>query len=273
MRQQLGALGFTDIKLYGWDLKGDTQAIIARKGDVVVCVFRGTQERGDIGADLPATNSEKDPDLSGSEVQGTVFDGAEVHRGFRDSLAEVWDPDQGGTNGERLIAAGQKPLLWTLQQEASKPGTKFLFTGHSLGGAQATLAAAYVSLQNPARSSRVTMLPNVASVVTFGSPKVGNSKFAEAFDRTLGPVTHSFEHNGDLVRAMPPLPSYRHVGLSNLIKLEPADSANAPSAISSHRMNYYVERLQKKAAAEAAANGTPIATTQRVVTDGFDIAT
>jgi len=263
VRDTLTGLGFTDIKLFGWDMKGTTQAIIARKGDVVTVTFRGTQDNGDVGANLPATNPEVDSDLSGNEVQGDAFKKAKVHRGFRDSLAELWDPDKNGENGQRLVKAQQATLLSTLQTEASKLGTQFMFTGHSLGGAQATLAATYVSLQNPARNSRVTMLPNVASVITFGSPKVGNEAFVTEYDKALGKVTRPFEHNNDIVRAMPPGLGYRQVGEQHLVKLQAADPANPPGLRDSHRMDNYVERMATEAAKEIAASSRPVAAAVR----------
>lgn len=216
---------------------------------------------------MKATNPEHAPDLSGSEVQGTAFDGSEVHRGFRDALAELWDPDEHGRNGERLKAAGHKALLATLQEEAKVAGTQFLFTGHSLGGGKATLAAAYTSLQNPANSSRRFMKENVASVVTFGSPKVGNDKFVAAYDKALGAVTFPFEHNDDFVRAMPPGLGYQHVGSSNLLKLGAA--TGAAGRLDSHRMHYYVEQMEREAAKEIAATSRPVAALRPRFADVF----
>ncbi len=267
VRSTLKALGFEDVKLYGWDLKGSTQAFVARKGDTVVVSFRGTQERGDIFRDLEATNPEADTKLTGSEVQDYArFEGSKVHRGFRDGLAELWDPDPHGRNGERLAAAGQKSLLSTLQYEADRPdrpNTKFIFTGHSLGGAQATLAAACTSVQNPARSSRTTMANKIAAVITFGSPKVGNEAFVSAYDASIGKVTMPVQHNTDIVRGVPLTSRYQQVMASDTIVFDPADTANPPSAIDSHRMSHYVAASALRAQAEAARAGaaTPPAAT------------
>jgi len=49
-------------------------------------------------------------------------------------------------------------------------------TGHSLGGAVATLTAAELSTNTNY---------NVADVYTYGEPRVGNKKFADWFNKKL----------------------------------------------------------------------------------------
>ncbi len=71
-------------------------------------------------------------------------------------------------------------------------------TGHSLGGAMAVLA----SLD----------LPNVAEVVTFGQPRVGDQRFADAFDTSAPPLTR-YAYELDAVPWIPGyLAGYRHCG-------------------------------------------------------------
>jgi len=67
-------------------------------------------------------------------------------------------------------------------------------TGHSLGGALATLAALDL---------RVNLgLPDVR-VVSFGSPRVGNYVFSKWFEKEIGPHWR-FSHNRDIVPSVPP---------------------------------------------------------------------
>jgi len=73
--------------------------------------------------------------------------------------------------------------------------------GHSLGGALATLAAMDIKLNVPGKS---------VSCYTFGSPKVGDSAFAGAYNK-LVPDTHRFVNDTDLVPKIPPF-GYEHVG-------------------------------------------------------------
>jgi triacylglycerol lipase len=76
------------------------------------------------------------------------------------------------------------------------------FTGHSLGAALATVAAA--------RAERLQGL------YTYGSPRVGDVAFAQSFSRKfadMGGDRHfRFVHDNDVVTVVPPNGLYRHVG-------------------------------------------------------------
>lgn len=263
LRQTLTRLGFKNIRLYGWDLKGSTQAFVARRGDLVVVSFRGTQERDDVLTDLKALDPESDANLTGSRVADfTHYQGAQIHRGFRDGLSELWSPPTRSRAGRRLAAVGQRALLNLLRYEASrqdKPDTKFFITGHSLGGALAILAAASTAVQKATPTSSSTMLDRVAGVVTFGAPKVGNSSFVRAYDAQLAPVTLPVQHYNDLVRDLPFGKDYEHVAEGRTVRLAPANRTSPPSPLGSHRMNYYLERTAAKAAEEIAKNAQTLA--------------
>ena len=92
-------------------------------------------------------------------------------------------------------------------------------TGHSLGGAIASLAALFLSREGL----------RVVAVYTFGSPRVGNAAFREQYDRTpvvgpsadimdppgafLGDISYRVIAAGDMVPLLPGLfDGYRHVG-------------------------------------------------------------
>ena len=84
--------------------------------------------------------------------------------------------------------------------EASKP-KKVWITGHSLGGALAVVCA-----------YRLSTMENleIAGVMTFGQPKVGNPAFCKHMDDTLrGRMVH-FVNESDLVPRVPP--SFDHFG-------------------------------------------------------------
>lgn len=91
--------------------------------------------------------------------------GGKVHRGFRTMLMEIWDEISDA------LDAVHGPLF---------------YTGHSLGGALATLAA---SLRPP------------QAVYTFGAPRIGDASFG----KTLAgmPIYHVC-NPGDIVTALPP---------------------------------------------------------------------
>ena len=104
--------------------------------------------------------------------------GGLVHSGFKNEFYKIWDE-----LNERLSEI--------------PPNVPLFYTGHSLGGAMATLAA---SLRPP------------AAVYTFGSPKVGDI----AFSRSLSEVPiFRVVNNRDLVTLLPPsrIPfDFCHVG-------------------------------------------------------------
>jgi hypothetical protein len=111
---------------------------------------------------------------------------AGIQTGFADGVAQVWP---------RISAA-----------IASRPAAEraVIFTGHSLGGALAIVAAA-----------RAVQDPGVQpfAVVTYGNPRPGDAQFAAAYPAALGDATFRFVHGTDLVPTVgPSFLGFRHVG-------------------------------------------------------------
>ena len=79
---------------------------------------------------------------------------------------------------------------------------RIFVTGHSLGGAIATLITT--------RCHRYPELPN-PTLVTFGSPKVGNDAYVK-YMNSLGVMHYRWVNNADVVARNPVLPSYAHHG-------------------------------------------------------------
>jgi triacylglycerol lipase len=143
---------------------GGTQGFLTTdaKEAVSVLAFRGTElNPGDWATNLQAWPT-------------AWADGGRVHGGFAEALADIWDD--------------LAPRL------AEAPGRR-LYTGHSLGAALATLAAA----RRP---------PDV--LYTYGSPRVGNEEFL----RTLSPFeSHRYTNCCDMICRLPlELFGYRHLG-------------------------------------------------------------
>jgi pimeloyl-ACP methyl ester carboxylesterase len=93
--------------------------------------------------------------------------GGKVHRGFKEALDEIW-PD--------LL-----PYIRKLQGK----GCKIWITGHSLGGALATLCAGRYG--------------KVQGVYTFGSPRVDDDAFKDNFDVKM----YRFVYNYAIVSRVP----------------------------------------------------------------------
>lgn len=138
--------------------------VVWNKEEFVIC-FRGTEpgEFSDIKADLNAI-----PDRA--QIGGFV------HNGFQEEVNKVW--------GE---------IQFLLKHSEGK---KFYMTGHSLGGAMATIAAS--RLQD-----------SVDCLYTYGSPRVGTRKFIKCLK-----VEH-YRHvnNNDIVPSVPfAFLGYKHHG-------------------------------------------------------------
>lgn len=157
-------MGYTTHRFIDHD--GAQVHIVSNKSEVVLC-FRGTEpsEFSDIKADLNAW-----PDKANN---GHGY----VHNGFQNEVDKVW----------AQVNTALKKM---------KTDSKHLFiTGHSLGGAMATIA-----------TSR--MAPDVTALYTYGSPRTGTRKFVNSFKQ----VKH-YRHvnNNDIVTAVPlALMGYKH---------------------------------------------------------------
>ncbi|MCS3898027.1 pimeloyl-ACP methyl ester carboxylesterase [Bradyrhizobium japonicum USDA 38] len=80
-------------------------------------------------------------------------------------------------------------------------GQPLFFTGHSMGGALANIAA----LRALDAGLRAT------AIYTFGGPRTGGQDFFEAYE-PLGESTFRLVNGNDIVPAVPPSPLFRHVG-------------------------------------------------------------
>lgn len=110
-----------------------------------------------------------------------------LHKGFADALDSVWNEVEAVI---RNRAAAEQPLF---------------FTGHSMGGAVAILAAE--------RALNKTGVQATA-VYTFGSPRTGGLDFFNAYTSKLGDRTFRLVDGDDVVPTVPPILNgdFRHVG-------------------------------------------------------------
>lgn len=134
---------------------------------VVAC--RGTEpsDFNDIKADLNAW----------TVLSETV---GKVHRGFKEEVDDLWPTI------EKALKVNDKTLY---------------FTGHSLGGAMATICASRCYL------SEIPSMPK--ELFTYGSPRVGNKTYVSHVDLKH----YRWVNNNDVVCRVPPVwAGYRHTG-------------------------------------------------------------
>jgi hypothetical protein len=139
---------------------------IARLDGDTVLAFRGTSRPGeewDRAVVQWLTN------LNFSQV---AVKERRIHAGFVEAVDLVWEHLHG-------------PI-----RQAAATGSRLWLTGHSLGGALATLAAARLLAES--------ICPT--AVYTFGAPRVGDEAFAHAYQ----PVLHRVENGNDIVCHVPP---------------------------------------------------------------------
>ena len=96
----------------------------------------------------------------------------------------------------------------------SKIIPRVIFTGHSLGGALATIAATCMSVQFMEHTNLVI------ECHTFGSPRVGNQSFVNIFNRFVH-VSNRYVNDLDPVPMIPRFPGFYHVkGLQHICDTE-----------------------------------------------------
>lgn len=159
------------IAVDGFNNKSSQAALIEHE-DYYCLAFRGTDELADWLDNLNV--------LAIEEPYG------EFHRGFFNAVEDIWQP--------------LMQLLKSKRWEQPKP---LMLTGHSLGGAMASIATArLLEIDIPFRS-----------VYTFGQPRAMTDDTAEEFNYMCSDRYFRFHNNNDLVTRIPArIAGYSHVG-------------------------------------------------------------
>ena len=205
-----------------------SQAYIFKSDTDCIVACRGTEptEWNDIRADVNAMTA----------VAETV---GRVHRGFKREVDDLWP------RLEKQLMNNSK-TLW--------------LTGHSLGGAMATIIAGRCFLSH--------IDSNPRELFTYGSPRVGNKRYVNHVK-----LDHfRWVNNNDIVtRVPPPWMGYRHTGtqmylgsdgeLRRVTKVQRARDRwrgfwhgirrGQVDHFSDHSMNDYIQHIQRAVAAES----------------------
>jgi len=157
-----------------WINQGSTQGFMLEADDFILLVVRGTEF-------YSFSEITKNPKKIWGVVEDLLVDA---------KLTLVQPRDQGA--GHYMLAEGFFNEFDSIQPQLKKFFTTtdkpIWLTGHSLGGAIATLATFYCSLEK------------TGGLYTFGSPCVGDQDFAKAFNQKgLNPICFRYTNGKDLV--------------------------------------------------------------------------
>lgn len=180
-RQWLQDLGWVmDSHEYATALAAGRAHILAKKmpdGELIyVLAFPGTERKQDAIVDLRvkripfggATPAEFEQIAAQKEKSSSD---PLVHKGFNDYT-------QAALFSNKIAEFGNITLGESIAKDMREhPNYQLYLTGHSLGGAAATLAAA--------RLADMGVAPGQLQVITFGAPAVGNAAFARAYENRM----------------------------------------------------------------------------------------
>jgi triacylglycerol lipase len=157
LEEQLVEFDFKVVETFD---KGGSQAILIEHNDYLVLAFRGTEPDSLIDIKADAHASIRKCETSGMIHSGFYFAYQEIRKEIEESLLKA--------------AYGKKPLY---------------ITGHSLGGALATIATKLIYYKG-----------GLSACYTFGSPRVGNDDWINNIKTPI----HRLVNAADCVTMLPP---------------------------------------------------------------------
>jgi hypothetical protein len=172
VRSRFYEAGLPEVKFFD---KLSTQCYVANNDKFAIIAFRGSEiwkKREKLDLNQVVADLKADVDIRRIDWP----QGGKVHRGFKEALDEVW------------------PDLLPYIRKLDDKGCKIWITGHSLGGALATLCSG--------------LYANVQGVYTFGSPWVGDEDFKER----LNVKVYRIVNGQDIVSRIPSLGLFVHIG-------------------------------------------------------------
>ncbi|KAF0690077.1 Aste57867_18526 [Aphanomyces stellatus] len=162
------------------DVETDTHCVVLHTDFKIIFAFRGTDSRANVKTDLEFALDSVPWLPPAHDVKQTPF----VHRGFLTAYAAV----------REQCHAALKDLLarYDDMRGCSSTAVQVYCTGHSLGGALATLAALDFKLN----------LRQAAVLYNYGSPRVGTHSFSRVFNSEI-PLAFRLVNEGDIICGLP----------------------------------------------------------------------
>lgn len=159
----------------------NTQVYVVGDDENIVLAFRGSESPTSIDGlkDWLLTNAVNllvlPEGTIGSDFAAAGV-GARFHQGFLGALAEIWPP-----------------LLANVEAEVAKKERNLWVTGHSLGGALATLASWRLYRK----------FVDIHQIYTYGAPMVGNQLAMDAYNREFAGRIFRYVNTRDFVPRLP----------------------------------------------------------------------
>jgi triacylglycerol lipase len=179
--------GFPDImpQFINLEKTGTQCAIFSDVGTSNYIVFRGSENRIDWD-----TNFNLEQEVV--EFQQNVLQEKVV--GEREQVYPYEEESRSGAKMHRGFASAYMSVRKQIHNYLNRAASNVTVTGHSLGGALATLCAVDIQYNF---SNKVAV-----DIYTFGAPRVGNNGFRESFNRRV-PNSYRFVYGMDIVPALP----------------------------------------------------------------------
>ncbi|KAJ1271823.1 hypothetical protein BS78_06G155200 [Paspalum vaginatum] len=195
----------------------DTQVAIWRDSSRrrLVVAFRGTEQSRwkDLRTDLMLVPAGLNPERLGGDFKQEV----QVHSGFLGAYDSVRN---------RIMALIKYAVGYNDEEDAeSIPRWHVYVTGHSLGGALATLLALELSSSQMAKNGAIFV-----TMYNFGSPRVGNRRFADIYNAKVKDSWRIVNHR-DIIPTVPRLMGYCHVEAPVYLKFGDAKDAQVNNNI------------------------------------------
>lgn len=225
----------SDERGQGHEMNTDTQCAVLPNGTAITIVFRGTESSYDwqVNLDTMQERAEFDRKI----IQNVIV--AEESR-------EQDYPYDGDNQSDSLIHKGFTAAYFSVRERLHdyilghdvKSAT---VTGHSLGGALATLCAVDLQYNFSDRLEQI-------EVYTYGAPRVGNQGFSDSYNRRV-PDSYRIINGMDIVPALPRWWQGRYVHVEQEVRIGSRFSFNFFRArIEDHSIASYVEELTRLAA-------------------------